>query len=395
MSETQTPADEAELSEAIKSAVSAGAPVEVAGGGSRRALGRPVQAERTLSTAALNGIALYEPGALCLVAGAGTPLRVIEETLQAENQRLAFEPMDHRVLLGASQTEPTLGGVVACGVSGPRRIQAGACRDSLIGVRFVNGKGDIVKNGGRVMKNVTGYDLVKLMAGTYGTLGVLSEVSFKLQPRPEAEATVIVEGLSDASAVEVLAAALGSPFDITGAAHIPQDVEPGQEARTLVRIEGFEKSIAYRTEKLTGLLSAYGGVRAVTDGDSQSLWSRVRDCGFFAGGGEAVWRVSVKPSDGPDFVEGLGRACDATAYYDWGGGLIWLRVADKDDAGAAAIRAGTARLGGHATLVKASPQTRMQVPVFEPEPPTIAALTRGIKARFDPAGILNPGRMGH
>lgn len=394
MSDLQGPADEAALSETIKTAHAAGQPVEIAGGGSRKALGRPVQAERTLSTSALNGIELYEPGALCLVAKAGTPLRTIEETLGAENQRLAFEPMDHRALLGTADAEPTIGGIVACGVSGPRRIQAGACRDSLIGVRFVNGRGDIVKNGGRVMKNVTGYDLVKLMCGTYGTLGILTEVSFKLLPQPETEASIVVEGLDDVSAVKAMSAALGSPFDITGAAHIPAGFE-GSVAKTLIRIEGFETSVSYRSGKLTELLAPTGASHMLAAADSRAAWRDIRDCRHFADGDSAVWRVSVKPSDGPEFVAALGRTEDVRAYYDWGGGLIWISVADKDDAAAALLRTHTARLGGHATLVRASPQTRMQVAVFEPEPPVVAQLTNGIRQSFDPGGILNPGRMGH
>lgn len=394
MNDMQGPADEIAVSEAIKAAYAAGQPIEIAGGGSRKTLGRPVQADRTLSTAALNGIELYEPGALCLVAKAGTPLRVIEETLGAEKQRLAFEPMDHRALLGTADTEPTIGGIVACGVSGPRRIQAGACRDSLIGVRFVNGRGDIVKNGGRVMKNVTGYDLVKLMCGTYGTLGILTEVSFKLLPQPEVEASIVVEGLDDFSAVKTMSASLGSPFDITGAAHIPAGVD-GTVAKTLIRIEGFETSVSYRSGKLIELLSPFGDAQVLAASNSRDAWCDIRDCRFFAGDDRAVWRVSVKPSDGPEFVEALRRTEDVRVYYDWGGGLIWISVADEGDAAAAVLRAQTARLGGHATLVRAGTQTRMQVAVFEPEPPTVSLLTNGIRQSFDPGGILNPGRMGH
>lgn len=394
MSDMQSPADETEVSEAVKAAYVAGQPIEIAGGGSRKRLGRPVQAERTLSTNALDGIGLYEPGALCLVAKAGTPLRVIDETLKAENQRLAFEPMDHRVLLGAADAEPTIGGIVACGVSGPRRIQAGACRDALIGVRFVNGRGDIVKNGGRVMKNVTGYDLVKLMCGTYGTLGVLTEVSFKLLPQPESEASVLVEGLDDISAVKAMSASLGSPFDVTGAAHVPAGVD-GAAAKTLIRIEGFETSVSYRSGKLIELLAPFGAAHALAASDSHDAWCNIRDCRYFADGDRAVWRVSVKPSDGPGCVAALRQTEDVRAYYDWGGGLIWMSVADEGDAAAAVLRAQTARLGGHATLVRASTQTRMQVSVFEPETPTISLLTNGIKKSFDPGGILNPGRMGH
>ncbi|MEL7414796.1 MAG: FAD-binding protein, partial [Pseudomonadota bacterium] len=217
---TLSPTTEDALSAAIADARAASTPLEIVGGGTRLGLGKPVQASDQLSTRGLSGITLYEPGALTLVAQAGTPLAEIEEALARENQRLAFEPMDHRALLG-SEGEPTIGGVVAANVSGPRRVQAGACRDSLIGVRFVDGRGTVLKNGGRVMKNVTGYDLVKLMAGSYGTLGILTEVSFKVLPAPEARQVLLFDGLDVAQAVACMTEAMGSPYDLSGAAHLP------------------------------------------------------------------------------------------------------------------------------------------------------------------------------
>jgi glycolate oxidase FAD binding subunit len=386
-----TPGDEAGLAEAVAVAAGAGTPLEIRGGGTRAGLGRPVQAEATLSTAGLSGITLYEPGALTLVVKAGTPVAEIEAALAAEGQILPFEPMDHRALLGTgddSGGEPTIGGVVACGVSGPRRIQAGACRDAMLGVRFVNGRGEAVKSGGRVMKNVTGYDLVKLMCGSHGTLGVLSEISFKVLPKPEAEATLVCLGLDPVAGVAALNTALTSPFGITGAAHLGGDAG----ARSVVRIEGLAGSVAYRTGQLLGLLGA--GWEAVSGAESTALWREVRDVAPFAGGDGAVWRVSVKPADGPALSDALRAAgLDHAALYDWGGGLVWLSTAETGDAGAGLIRRETAALGGHATLVRASAATRTAVEVFEPEPATLARISAGLRAKFDPAGILNPGRM--
>ena len=378
-----TPANETELAEAVAGAAGAGTPLEIRGGGTRTGLGRPVQAEKTLSTAGLSGISLYEPGALTLVVKAGTPVTEVEAALAAEGQILPFEPMDHRALLG-TEGAPTIGGVVACGVSGPRRIQAGACRDAMLGVRFVNGRGEAVKSGGRVMKNVTGYDLVKLMAGSHGTLGVLSEISFKVLPKPEAEATLVCSGLGDVAGVAALDTALASPFGITGAAHL--------DGRSLVRIEGLAGSVAYRTGQLLGLLGA--GWEAVGGAESAALWREVRDVARFAGRDGAVWRVSVKPADGPVLSENLSTAgLDHAALYDWGGGLVWLLTAETGDAGTGPIRRETAALGGHATLVRASATTRAGTEVFEPEPETLARIAAGLRAKFDPAGILNPGRM--
>ncbi|MEX2517725.1 MAG: glycolate oxidase subunit GlcE [Paracoccaceae bacterium] len=375
---------EAALAERVRDAHDAGETVEITGGGTRRALGRPVQAARMLSTEALSGVSLYEPGALTLVAGAGTPLSEIEAALGAEGQRLPFEPMDHRALLGSSG-EPTIGAVAAMNNSGPRRIQAGAARDAMLGVRFVDGRGQVIRNGGRVMKNVTGYDLVKLMAGSWGTLGVITEIAFKVLPAPEAGATVALEGLADEAAVAALAAALGSPWDVTGAAHVG--------GRTLIRIEGFAAQTAHRGPALATALAPFGAAEIVEGEESAALWRGVRDVSAFHNREGAVWRVSIKPSEGPRIVAALKAGGDFEPVYDWGGGLIWLLTPETGDAGDAAIRAETRARGGHATLARASAATRAAVEVFEPEAPGVAALSARIRAEFDPKGVLNPGRM--
>ena len=386
------PADEAALAEAIAAAAASRTPLEIAGGGTRAGVGRPVQAERTLSTRGFSGIRLYEPGALTLVVGAGTPMAEIQAALAAEGQMLPFEPMDHRALMG-SQGEPTVGGAVATGASGPRRIQRGGCRDAMIGARFVDGGGRAVANGGRVMKNVTGLDLVKLMAGSHGTLGVLTEVGFKVLPAPEATATLLLHGLADRAAVEAMSDALVSPFDVSGAAHLPDGSGP-DGATTMIRVEGMAGSVAYRAGALKGRLARFRAGEIEITPDGAPLWRQVRDAEPFAGRDGAVWRVSARPSDGPALVATLRETLPLrAAFYDWGGGLVWLLVPDEGDAGAAAIRRETGRHGGHATLVRASAATRAAVEVFEPEPAPLARIAAGLRARFDPAGILNPGRM--
>jgi glycolate oxidase FAD binding subunit len=340
-------------------------------------------AGEVLSVAGLSGIELYEPGALTIVAKAGTPLAEVEAALAAENQRLPFEPMDLRGLLGTTG-EPTIGGVVAANASGPRRIQAGACRDSLIGVRFVDGRGTVVKNGGRVMKNVTGYDLVKLMAGSYGTLGVLSEVAFKVLPGVETRACVLLNGLSNADAVAAMSKALGSPFEVSGAAHTPAGVD-GHPV-TMLRLEGFADSVTYRAGKLRELLADYGDISVETDPERVLAgWHWVRDVEPFHGRAGDVWRVSVKPSDGPEIAARAG----GDVLMDWGGGLVWALVPEGTD-----LRADLGAFAGHATLIRASEETRARLPVFQPEPAPVAALTEGLRRQFDPKGILNPGIMG-
>jgi glycolate dehydrogenase FAD-binding subunit len=389
---TIAPADEAELAEAVADAAARTAPLAVVGGGTRTGLGRPMQTAASLSTVNLTGVTLYEPAELVVSARAGTPLADIETLLAERNQRLGFEPVDFRPLYGSSG-KPTIGAVVAANISGPRRIQAGAARDSLIGVRAVTGRGEVVKSGGRVMKNVAGYDLVKFLAGSLGTLAVLSEVTFKVQPAPETEATLVLGGLDDARAVAALSAALGSPYSVTGAAHLPPF--DGERAQTLIRLEGFADSVADRAGKLVVALGAFGAVEILPADASAAVWTVVGDLeALGAPADAAVWKVSVKPSDGPAIGHAAQAASDCRLLYDWGGGLVWIAVfGDADDAGAAVVRNAVKPLGGHATLVRAPDTVRLAVDVFEPPAPALMELTRKLKASFDPAGILNPGRM--
>lgn len=379
---TRRPRDEAELSEAI---ASARGPFRVIGGGTRGL--ECAEACETLSASAISGIREYEPGALTLVAAAGTPAEEVEGALRAEGQTLAFEPMDHRGLLGTEGT-PTIGGVAAANVSGPRRPHCGACRDMLLGVRFVDGQGTVTTNGGRVMKNVTGYDLVRLMAGSHGTLGVLTEVSLKALPLPEATGVALVNGLEDASAVRAMSKALGSPYDVSGAAHACRGVD-GHPV-TMIRVEGFEGSVRHRLDRLKDLLGEFGEVLEETDpARTAAGWAWIRDVEAFHGREGDVWRVSVRPTDGPGVAEAARRAVEAEVVYDWGGGLVWLLVPKGTDA-----RSLLGGLRGHATLVRADKETRSRLGTFHPEPPEVRALSSELRRRFDPRGILNPGLAG-
>ncbi len=374
-----TPETEGELAEIIKWA---DGPLRIEGGGTRP-LGRASNGAR-LNTSGLSGIRLYEPGALTLVAGAGTPLAEIEEALATEGQRLAFEPMDHRGLLGTKGI-PTLGGVVAANVSGPRRIQAGACRDFMLGVRFVDGRGRVIRNGGRVMKNVTGYDLVKLMAGSYGTLGVLTEVALKVLPTPRCSGVLRLEGLRDAEAIAALSRALGSPYEVTGATHL--QAGESDAPLTLIRLEGSEASVAYRAGELQSLLAGAGAFSLDTDPDRvASDWAYVRDVGPYQGRAGDVWRLSVKPTAAPAVVADLPGT---QALFDWGGGLIWLLVPEAANLAAPEIHAAVAARGGHAMRVRGDRSHAG----FAPLPAPVAALQHGLRGKFDPRGILNPGLM--
>ncbi len=402
MAETFKPGTADQVVEIVAWAAGEEAPLEVVGRASKRGLGRPVQAANTLDLSALSGITLYEPEELVLSAGPGTPLAEIEAALAEKGQELAFEPPDLGPLLGGAAGAGSLGGVLACNLAGPRRIKAGAARDHFLGVEAVSGRGEAFKSGGRVVKNVTGYDLCKLMAGSYGTLAVMTSVTVKVLPAAEKTRTVLLYGLDDGQAAQAMSRALNAPYDVSGAAHLPAAVaaasavsyvnKPGRSV-TAIRVEGTAASVEYRCAALRRELGELAETEELHGHNSATLWRELRDVAYFAGQPDRpVWRVSVPPTAGPEVAAGL--AGDSAAhFYDWGGGLLWLSLEAGDDAGHAALRAAVAGTGGHATLIRAPEATRAAVPVFQPQDAANAALTTRVKDGFDPNRVLNPGRM--
>jgi glycolate oxidase FAD binding subunit len=400
MTDTLKPRDARDVEEAVRFALGNGMPLEVVGLGSKRAIGRPGQTDLTLDLSDLSGITLYEPDELVLSARAGTPLAEIEPLLAGHRQELAFEPADYGPLLGGAAGGGTIGGVIAANLSGPRRIKAGAARDHFLGVHGVTGRGDSIKSGGRVVKNVTGYDLCKVLAGSWGTLAAMTEVTVKVLPKAETEASIVVHGLDDAQAGRAMAQALGSPFDVSGAAHLPDHVTShfgalkDARAATVLRLEGFAPSVAHRSEALGALMKPYGARTVLTHAGSQDLWRDIRDVRPFAAGDNAarpLWRVSVTPAQAHEVAARITPA--AQMFYDWGGGLIWIAMPFAGEPDAAAIRGAVAAAGGHATLIRAPAAVRASADVFEPQPPGLAALGKRVKDSFDPKGVLNPGRM--
>ena len=393
------PADEAAAAAAIAAAAAAGEPLAIAGNGTKHAMLRPVQAARLLSTANLRGITLYAPKELVLRARAGTPLPEIEAALAAQGQHLIAEPPDPAALFGATTPAPprpaTLGGTVAANLSGPRRVAWGATRDHVLGLRAVNGSGEVLRCGGRVLKNVTGLDLCKLLTGSNGTLAVITEVTLKVLPAPEAVGTVVLAGLDAARGVAALAAALGSPYGISGAAYLPAEAAARvgfPHAVALARIEEFLPSVAYRTDRLRSDLAAFGAADILDDAASRPLWRAVRDAvPLPAGAADAVWRVSVRPSMGPAVLDGLAPA-GLRGFLDWGGGLVWLAGPATTATHDAVCAAATAQ-GGTWTLFRSPEPLAAAVAVIPPEAPALAAIARRVKAAFDPHGILNPGRL--
>jgi len=398
---TLRPENEEQLRAAVEWAVAEGATLDVAGQGSKRGLGRPVAADYRLETSGITGVVLYEPEELVMTAHAGTPMAEVEALLAQRAQRLAFEPADLGPLWGQEPGQGTLGGAFAAALAGPARLRYGAARDHLLGFRGVGGGGQVFKSGGRVVKNVTGFDLSKLMAGSMGTLGIMTELSVKVLPRPEKTRTVLLLGCDDTAAVAAMSAAMRSPYDVIAAAHLPAAVaarsgvsyvaEAGA-AVTALRLEGPGPSAEFRCGELRRLLAAHGETEELHGRNSEALWREVRGVAYFTGDDRQVWRLSVPPTNGAA-AAGIGRRLGGEAFYDWAGGQVWIAIDARPDAYHEAMRDAVAASGGHATLVRAADEVRAAVPVFQPQPAALAALSERLRAQMDPKAVLSPGRM--
>lgn len=396
------PGSERELQRFIADAAHARRPLEIVGAGTKRSMGRPVNQSLTITTASLSGIKLYEPTELVMSARAGTTLARVEQSLAEKGQILAFEPIDLGPVLGSPAGSGTIGAVFATNLSGSRRVIAGGARDHLLGIEAVTGTGQAFRGGGRVMKNVTGYDMCRAVCGSWGTLAVMSTVTFKVLPRPERTGTLVVLGLDDALGVEALCAALGTPFEVSGAVHLQAalagrlrhgGLRVEQKSVTAVRIETFASSLRYRLDRLKQALAVYGDIHELDDDGSRAFWGELQQLSVLQDSTAPLWRISTAPKSGPSVVAAITRYMNCKAYYDWSGGLVWAEVLDTADAGSADIRRVIASHGGHATLVRAAPAVRAAVDVFQPVEQGLVEITRGIKAVFDPHDVLNRGRM--
>jgi glycolate oxidase FAD binding subunit len=399
--------DARDVEEVVRAALAGEQPLEIVGHGSKRSIGQPMATNALLDLSALNAVTSYEPNELIITVQAGAPLDDVTSLLDSKNQQFAFEPMDPSQLLGTRDTG-TVGGMIAAGFAGPRRIKAGGARDHLLGAHAVSGFGDSFKAGGKVVKNVTGYDLCKLLAGSWGTLAVMTEVTLKVMPRAESERTLVLRGLDEISANRAMIAALGSPFDVSGAAHVPgsavragestlASLGSSQQAVTMLRLEGITASAAHRATSLAAALANFGAAEVIEDAASAALWNAVRDCALFAANGALgnwpVWRIVCPPASGGALGAELARDAGAEVMYDWGGGLIWAALPPSGDAKAAMLRPRVDDVGGHATLLRASEAVRQAVDVFHPQAPGLAALSERVRHSFDPKNILNRGRM--
>ena len=403
--------DALDVEQVVRAAIASEQPLEIVGHGSKRLIGQPMATNALLDLSDLNAVTAYEPNELIITAQAGAPLADVLSLIDSKNQQFAFEPMNTAPLLGTPEIG-TIGGMIGAGLAGPRRIKAGGARDHLLGAHAVSGFGDSFVAGGKVVKNVTGYDLCKLLAGSWGTLAVMTEVTLKVMPRPESERTLVLRGLDDTTANRAMTAALGSPFDVSGAAHLPnsafrtsgagfagfrvQGLGFGQ-AVTLVRLEGIAASVVHRAATLVKLLAPFGAADTIEEAASAAIWVALRDVAPFAANGPLgawpVWRIVCPPASGGALGERLARDTGGDVIYDWGGGLIWAALPPKPDAQAALVRERVNAVGGHATLLRASDDVRRNVDVFHPQQSGLAALGERVRHSFDPKRLLNRGRL--
>lgn len=408
MTDTLKPENENQILDAIQWAVSEKTPLDVVAGGSKRDFGRPMQTAATLDMSAMSAIKTYEPEELFMTLEAGAPMTEINKALDDAGQHLSFEPPDFGPLLGTDGDRATIGGIVATNLAGPRRIKEGAARDHVLGFHAVSGRGEIFKSGGTVVKNVTGFDLSKLMAGSFGTLAVLSDVTLKTLPKPEKVRTLLVrwrvDGVYDHAAMKVMSMALGSAHDVSGAAHLPAHAAISSSVDyvnavgggvTALRLEGPAPSVEHRVEALRNELREFGNIEELHTANSRTFWREVRDVRPFAGRDDLafVWRLSLPPAEGAKVALSILETLKGEVIYDWGGGQVWLGLQAVTNAGAEVVRSVVAGVGGHATLIRASQDIRGEVPVFQPLSAAEGLIAEKIKEGFDPEGVLNPGRM--
>ncbi len=392
------PLDEAALAGFVREAYHAAEPILVQGAGTKLGMLRPVQAARSLTTRHLSGVTLYAPKELVFAARAGTTLAEVERSLAEHGQQLIAEPPDYAALLADGRHPPqvggqTFGGIVATNLSGPRRITSGAVRDHVLGVRAVDGTGQVIRSGGRVLKNVTGLDICKLLTGSHGTLGVMTEITVKVLPAAEASGSLVLRGLDPERGVAALSAALGSPYGVSGAAYLPDGHEAcGAGPAAIVRIEDFAQSVAYRLDRLRADLAEFGAAEMLDEAASRSAWTAIRHAAVLAAApGDAIWRASVRPSCGPAVLAAADRA-GARGYLDWGGGLLML-AGPPTEAAHRAIAQAVTRAGGVWTVLRAPEPLRAAIDVVPAEAAALRRIALRVKAAMDPKGILNPGRM--
>ncbi|CAB3803936.1 glycolate oxidase subunit GlcE [Pararobbsia alpina] len=383
------PTNVAEVVDVIMDANAAARSLEIFGGGTKRSFGDHVFADALLDMSGLAGIEMYEPEELVIKVRAGTPMSLLRSALRKHNQHFAFEPPDYAALFGNVDAIDTIGGIVACNLSGPRRVLAGAARDSVLGIEGVNGRGEAFHSGGRTVKNVTGFDIPRLMTGSFGVLAALTSITLKIHPAPQYESTLVVSELDDSVALRTMSDLLQLPFEISAAAHLGG--ERSSASVTAIRIEGFRESVMARETEIEKRLQAYTGVKKLGTDESRHFWASLKDLSAFTVDDDAcIWRLSLPCDQAASVAKSLG----GPAIYDWGGSQVFVQSrAESMLSQADALRKRIAEAGGSASLLRATLDVRRQVGTFQPRHGALQEVGERLRRAFDPNGVLNPGKL--
>ena len=406
--ETLYPKNEQEVADIIKKFYKSNIPIEIIGSGSKREIGKPLRCEKTLSLSKLEGIIEYLPEELYIKVKAGTRIEIIENELKKNKQQLVFEPIDFGYLFLGKSNSGTAAGQVACNISGPRRFKAGSTRDHILGFRAVNGRGEIIKSGGTVVKNVTGYDLSKLICNSYGTLVALTEVTFKVLPTHEDNKTLVIHNLSIDSAPEYLQKAISSSNDVSGASFIP--TEPicnncnmnientfklndlkNKGSLTALRLEGSKKSVDERIKNLVKELKvSEQNISILESLQSEIFWKKIRNLEFFSLTKNNIFRIVIPPAECINLIYELPK--NFKYFLDWGGAVIWMEACQLSEQKFESIRKKVIKHNGYISMIKYSSFLPYVEDVFTIDSNRFT-LSQSIKKSFDPKGILNPGKM--
>ena len=398
--DTFKPSSREEIAEIIKNCYKKSIPLEINGTKSKNKIGRNFQSEKTLDLSGYSGIIEYKPEELYIKVKAGTPLKEILEAIDKNNQQLAFEPIDFGFLFEGKSNGGTIGGVVACNFAGPRRFKVGSARDHVLGFQGINGKGEIIKSGGTVVKNVTGYDLCKLVSGSYGTLTVLTELSIKVLPKSDSSKTLIINNPHIKKAMEYLGAALSSSTDPSGGVFYPERFENNfvfndlthKGALTAIRIEGPTNSVDQRISRLVKELSLLENEYSVLDNFQTDLfWSKTRNLEVFSNLKNNLLRVIVPVSETLNVIQKL-KKYEINYFLDWGGNLIWLELETISLKILREIKEITQEHSGYFTIIKLEDDLKASADIFTIDPIKYK-ISEKIKKSFDPKRIFNPGKM--
>jgi glycolate oxidase FAD binding subunit len=389
-----------EIAEIIRDCYKKNIPLEINGLQSKKKIGRNFQSEKTLDLSDYSGIIEYKPEELYIKVKSGTPIKEIISELDKNKQQLAFEPNDFGFIFSGSSNEGSIGGVISCNFSGSRRFKSGSARDHLLGFQGINGKGEIIKSGGTVVKNVTGYDLCKLLSGSFGTLTVLTELSIKILPKPETNKTLIINNPHLKKALEYLGATLSSSIDPSGGVFYPEYFRKNftfndltQEGALIgVRVEGPSNSVNHRIERLCKELDVLKDEFSILDHEQSNIfWEKTRKLQVFNAIKSSLLRIVVPISETFDVIQKL-KSYEINYFLDWGGSLIWLQVKEIDTKILKEIKDIIQKAQGYLTVIKIEEDMKASIDIFTVDPIKYK-ISEKIKKSFDPKRILNPGKM--